>query len=288
MKLGVNLWVWSSPFNTNRDLPLLEKVRTFGGEVVEFGLEDDSVVDTRALRSALGDNGLSCSIIGLFNPHRDLASPDVESRQRGIEYAQRGVDISAEVGASIFSGSVAGVAGEKRLSTTEWQSSIQRAAEELDLLGRHAAKIGVRLGIEVLNRYENNLINTAGQARELVNLIQCPSVGIHLDCFHMNIEEQNIGEAICTAGAKLFHLHGSDSHRGIPGRGHVSWSEVSNSLKRIGYDGYVIIESFNPEGRLAPLARVWRPLSDSLDALAQEGLAFLKGHLRNSNAQLGA
>src|SRR5262245_19758810 len=156
MKLGVNLWIWTSPFNTNRDLPLLEKIRAFGGEVIEFGFEDDVVVDTKALRASLGNTGLSCSIIGLFGPHRDLASPDVNSRRRAVEYAQRGLDMSAEVGASIFSGSVAGVGGEQKLSAIEWQSSIQRTAEGLDLLGEHAAKTGVRLGVEVLNRYENN------------------------------------------------------------------------------------------------------------------------------------
>jgi D-psicose/D-tagatose/L-ribulose 3-epimerase len=171
------------------------------------------------------------------------------------------------------------VGGEKALSASQWKVRIQRAAEGLDLLGEHAAKVGVRLGVEVLNRYENNLINTAKQARQLIELVQSTSVGIHLDSFHMNIEEEDIAGAIHLAGDKLFHLHGSDSHRGIPGEGHVPWGQVASALKKIQYNGYVVIESFNPEGRLAPLARLWRPLSDSQDALARQGLAFLRENL---------
>ena len=210
----------------------------------------------------------------MFNPERDLSSEDAKSRSRALEYAKRGLDICAEAGASIFSGSVAGVGGERGLSASQWQASIQRAAEGLDQLGEHAAKVGVRLGVEVLNRYENNLINTAKQARRLIELVQSPFVGIHLDSFHMNIEEEDMADAINLAGDKLFHLHGSDSHRGIPGEGHVPWGQVASALQKIRYNGYVVIESFDPEGRLAPLARLWRPLSDSQDTLARQGSGF--------------
>ena len=279
MKIGLNLWVWTSPFSTKRDLHLLGKVKSLGGSVIEFGLEDDATIDTTALRRELAAHELGCSIIGLFNPERDLSSEDAKSRRCALEYAKRGLDISAEAGATIFSGSVAGVGGERGLSANQWKASLERAAEGLDQLGQHAAKVGVRLGVEVLNRYENNLINTAKQACRLIELVQSPSVGIHLDSFHMNIEEEEIAGAINLAGDKLFHLHGSDSHRGIPGEGHVPWGQVASALQKIRYNGYVVIESFNPEGRLAPLARIWRPLSDSQDTLARQGLAFLRENL---------
>lgn len=279
MKIGINLWVWTSPFSTKRDLPLLGKVKSLGGSVVEFGLEDDCTIDIQALRKELTAQELGCSIIGLFGPERDLSSEDRDSRKRALEYAKRGLDICAEAGASIFSGSVAGVGGESGLSASHWQVKIQTAAEELNQLGQYAAKVGVRLGVEVLNRYENNLINTAKQACQLIELVQSPDVGIHLDSFHMNIEEENIAEAINLAGDKLFHLHGSDSHRGIPGEGHVPWGQLAGALQKIGYNGYVVIESFNPEGRLAPLARLWRQVASSQDTLARQGLAFLREKL---------
>src|SRR5580765_4199655 len=140
MKIGINLWVWTSPFSTKRDLSLLGKVKSMGGSVVEFGLEDDATIDPHALRTELAAHELGCSIIGLFNPERDLSSEDANSRKRALEYAKRGLDICAEVGAAIFSGAVAGVGGERGLSARQWQASIQRAAEGLDQLGRHANK----------------------------------------------------------------------------------------------------------------------------------------------------
>jgi D-psicose/D-tagatose/L-ribulose 3-epimerase len=179
------------------------------------------------------------------------------------------------VGATIFTGSVAGVAGKELLSDRARQTRLQYAAESLQQIGQNTAA-GVRLGVEVLNRYENNLINTAQQARELIELTNHPAVGIHLDSFHMNIEERCPGDAIRLAGEKLFHFHSSESHRGTPGEGHVEWEEIAKALREVKYDGYAVIESVHPEGRMAALAHFWRPLMKSPENLAGDGITFLK------------
>ena len=85
--------------------------------------------------------------------------------------------------------------------------------------------------MEILNRYESNLVTTAAEARELMDQVGHPAVGIHLDCFHMSIEETDLGEAIRAAGDKLYHLHASASHRGTPGGGHQPWAEVAQALR---------------------------------------------------------
>ena len=133
--------------------------------------------------------------------------------------------------------------------------------------------------MEILNRYESNLVTTVAEAREFIDRVGHAAVGIHLDCFHMSIEETDLGEAIRAAGDKLYHLHASASDRGTPGEGHLPWAEIAQALKDIDYRGYAIIESFNPAGRLAHLARAWRPYAGSQDELARRGLAFLKSVL---------
>ena len=283
MKIGVNLWVWESPFRSDKHLDLFEKVRGMDAEVVEFAFEDGSVVETSAVRRALQDQALACSTIGLFGPLRDLSSEDPRIRRDGMDYARKCVDLSAAAGATIFSGAVLGVGGDKLLSEAERRNKLQYAAESLRELGDYCAQRSVRFCLEVLNRYESNLITTAAEACEFMNLVNHPQVGIHLDCFHMNIEETSWAEAIRRAGDRLFHLHGSASDRGTPGLGHVHWDEVSSALREIRYEGYVVIESFHPNGRLAPLARFWRPFSDSPDRLAREGLAFLKRALHEES-----
>jgi D-psicose/D-tagatose/L-ribulose 3-epimerase len=184
--------------------------------------------------------------------------------------------VAAGAGASVFSAAVIGVGGAEAIDPGERVSRLQYAGECLHHTGEHAAGCGVRFCVEVLNRYESNLVNTAREACELMGYAAHPHVGIHLDCFHMNVEELHWGDAIRLTGPALFHLHASESDRGVPGRGHVNWPEVRAALDDIGYDGLAVIESFHPAGRLAPLARFWRPFAQSPDTLAREGLAFLR------------
>jgi D-psicose/D-tagatose/L-ribulose 3-epimerase len=279
VKIGINLWAWVSPFRTDRDLPLIHKAKSMGAEVVEFCIEEGGVVDTAALKNVLSDCQVGCSVIGLFGPGRDFSSPDAATRQTGLDHAKRCVDTTAEIGAPVFTGAVVGVAGEAVLSERERQDRLAFASETLRQIGEHAGASGVGFGVEILNRYESNFVTTAREARELADLAGHEAVGIHLDTFHMGIEENNLGEAIRTAGEKLMHLHASASHRGTPGRDHLNWKEISEALNDIDYRGYAVIESFNPQGRLAPLARCWRPFADTQDQLAREGLQFLKSIL---------
>ncbi len=280
MKLGLNLWIWDAPFRTDRHLALIPLVRTLGAEVVEFALEDDSVVDEQLLRRTLADEGLACSVVGLFGPDRDLSRDSAEVRQSGLSYARRCIDVCAGVGATLFSGAVAGCGGKDLLSPDARRDRFQRAAESLRELGDYASEAGVVVAVEILNRYENNLLTTAARGRELIDLTDHPAVGIHLDSFHMSLEEQDLDGAIRLAGDRLVHFHGNESHRGTPGTGIVPWGQVSDGLRAAGYEGYVIVESFNHLSWIGPLAHFWRPLTESPEALGRDGLAFLNGVLR--------
>ena len=279
MKIGPNFWIWVSPFRTDRDLGLIDKAKSMGAEVVEFAIEDDGVVDAKLLRRALADNQVECSVVGIFGPQRDFASEDHAVRSQGLEHARRCVDLTAEGGADVFTGAVVAAGCDQAVTEAERDTRLAFAAEVLHEIGEHSAKAGVRFCVEILNRYESNLVTTAAEARELMEEVSHPSVGIHLDCFHMSIEETDLGEAIRTAGDKLYHLHASASQRGAPGEGHQPWPEIARALTDINYEGYGIIESFNPAGRLAHLARAWRPYAASQDELAQRGLTFLKSVL---------
>nr|HMN31601.1 sugar phosphate isomerase/epimerase family protein [Caldilineaceae bacterium] len=250
-------------------------VRAWGAEVIEFAVEQETVVDTSALRRGLNDEGLGCSVVGLFGAARDL-SLDNSTAEAGLAYAKQCMDLCAEVGAQVFTGAVVGVGGEVYLSATQREDRLQRAAENLHQLGNYAQAAGIKFVIEVLNRYETNFINTAAEARTLVDRVNHPLVGIHLDSFHMGLEENDLSAAICTAGERLLHFHASESHRRTPGTGVTPWAQVAQGLRDIGYDGYAVIESFNPHTWIGPLARFWRPMTASPDQLAQEGIAFLR------------
>jgi D-psicose/D-tagatose/L-ribulose 3-epimerase len=280
MKIGLNLWVWESPFRTDRHLGLLQKARALRAEAVEFALEEGSVVEGSILRRALAEQALGCSMIGMFGTARDLSSPDASVRQKGMDYARKSLELCAEVGAAVFSGACVGAGGSELVSDTERLTRYKLASERLHEIGEFAAKVGVPFCVEILNRYEDSILNTSAQACELMDMTGHSSVGIHLDTFHMNMEESSLGAALRFAGNRLFHLHASESHRGKPGNGAVPWRTVAEALHQIDYKGFAIIESFNPRGRLAPMARAWRPYEESQDIIAKEGLAFLWKTLR--------
>ena len=112
----------------------------------------------------------------------------------------------------------------------------------------------------------------------LVEAVGSQHLGLHLDTFHLHLEERDSAAAIRAAGDRLFHFHACENDRGVPGRGQVRWPEVADALREVGYNGAVVIESFTPEVKsIARAVCIWRALASSQDELAREGLAFLKG-----------
>jgi len=287
MKIGLNLWIWDSPFDSGKHLNLFDKVRASGGEVIEFGLEEDAIVEVNRVRQALRDNNLACSLVGLYGPPRDL-SLDGPTQRAGLDYTKRAIDLCAEIGADLLTGAVMGVGGTELISESARRARFERCAAALRHIGDWAQAAGIRFAVEILNRYETNLLNTAAEALELMRQVDHASVGVHLDSFHMSLEENRLDEAIRLVGSKLLHFHGSDSHRGTPGDALVRWDQVADGLAAIHYDGYVVIESFNYRSPLGPLAKAWRPYASSPDDLAQRGLTFLRDMLLTGNVAGGA
>jgi D-psicose/D-tagatose/L-ribulose 3-epimerase len=168
--------------------------------------------------------------------------------------------------------------GKARLqSPTERERQWGWAVGGLRECAQYAAERDVGFAIESLNRFETDLVNTVEQGVRLCEDIGAANVGLLLDTFHMNIEERSLGDAIRAAGPLLRNFHACENDRGAPGSGHVPWDEVAAALADIGYDGQVVIESFTPEiVEIARAVSTWRPVAESGDALAADGLAFLR------------
>jgi D-psicose/D-tagatose/L-ribulose 3-epimerase len=132
------------------------------------------------------------------------------------------------------------------------------------------------LAVEPLNRYETSLFNTVEQALELVELVDSPACGVLLDTYHLNIEEKDPAAAAKAAGDRIAHVHACGTDRGAPGADSFAWPAFRDALREAGYAGALCIESFTPEQEaIATAAAIWRPLAESPDALASEGLRFL-------------
>jgi D-psicose/D-tagatose/L-ribulose 3-epimerase len=165
-----------------------------------------------------------------------------------------------------------------------WQQTPEERKHDLELLVKNLSDLAeyaddheVVLCVEPLNRFETSFINLAEQAIEVVDRVGSPACGIMLDTFHMNIEEKSLGDAIRAVGPRLKQVHSCENDRGAPGSGNVTWDETAQALKDIDYEGPVVIESFTPEVKsIARAAAIWRQLAPSPEALAEDGLKFLK------------
>jgi len=278
MKFGVNAWVWVSPLTTDGVAELAPKVKALGFDWFEVPLELTDTIDYARAGAILRDNGLGVSVCAAMGPDRDLIHPDKAIRDNGIAYLKHCVDAVRTLGGTNVVGPLYSAVGRV------WQMTADERARDTDLLvtqlrdlASYAGDKGAVLGVEPLNRFETSFINLAAQAVEVVDRVDRPACRVMLDTFHMNIEEKSLGDAIRTAGKRLAHLHACENDRGAPGTGNVTWGEVAAALREIGYNGPVVIESFTSKVQsIARAAAIWRPLADSQDALAGDGVKFLK------------
>ncbi|HNP73154.1 MAG TPA: sugar phosphate isomerase/epimerase family protein [Kouleothrix sp.] len=281
MHYGVNTWVWVSPLGDADVAALVPKVAEIGFDWIELPIESPGDFDYARAGAIVRDAGLKVSVGAAMAPDRDLIHPDESIRANGMAYVRHCIDAAHTIGATNLIGPIYTAVGRV------WQATPDERERDLELLtaklrdlAEYAADRGVVLCIEPLNRFETSLINLAAQGVELIDRVDRPGCRLMLDTFHMNIEEQSLGDAIRLAGKRVQHVHACENDRGTPGSGHVPWNDVAAGLRDIGYDGPVVIESFTSKVKsIARAAAIWRPLAASQDALARDGLAFLRGLL---------
>ncbi len=232
MKYGVCNWIFG-------DEPLAETAARLAGFGYD-GLElkgDLEVYNPSEIKAILDDHGLA--VLSLTPEDVDLPHPDAEVRAKAVDYYLRLLDFAAEVGAPMVG--CHGAVGRIRPVSTYEQEYVNYVVGVQRIAAR-AQELGLRLSIEVLNRYESHLLNTAEEAVRFVEEVGAPNVGILLDAYHMNIEEEDLGGAIRTAEEHLVLFHAADSNRQAVGRGHTDFLGVMRALKDIGYNGAIIVE----------------------------------------------
>jgi D-psicose/D-tagatose/L-ribulose 3-epimerase len=282
MKLGLNTLLFTAGFDESH-LPLLDKVRKWGFDGIEIARFAFDGFPARSIGQAVRDAGLECTFCSALTGDLSLISEDASVRRRASDFIRQGVETAAEIGSPVFVGPYCAPVGllvGRRPNGDEWK----RAVEELRSLAPHFEACRVVLCNEPLNRFETYFLNTAAAAAKLCEEVGSPWHGVLYDTFHANIEEKSQGAALRTLGTNVKHVHSCENDRGAPGTGNVGWTEVFPALREIGYDGWVVIESFGsniPE--IAAAACIWRDVAPSAEALATEGLAFLKRNLTAAN-----
>ncbi len=281
MRFGINSFLFTSPFTTE-STALFRQFRRWGFDTVEIPIEDPSHIDPAQVRAAADKAGIAIgSVCACMGPGRDFRGTP-EEQATAMTYCKALIDQAVILGCPSLIGPVYSVVGkadavEPAQQKQEWALVVKNLKE----LAAYARAKGVTICIEPLNRFETDFLNTCDQGLRLVRAVKSPAVKLHLDTFHMNIEEKDQAAAIRKAGRLLGHFHACGSDRGTPGGDHIAWPSIVKALKSIGYKGDVVIESFTTDVKvIARAAAIWRRIEPRRNDIAVKGLAFLRKAFR--------
>ena len=272
MRFGMHSSLWTARWTPDAVEALVPEAARHGLEVIEIALLAPETIDIEHSRKILRAHGIepTCSL-GLPREVTAPLHPD-----KAEAFLLRALEVAHALGSSTLSGvTYATIGYTSGMPPTEQE--YVNIAQALRPVARRAAELGMTLGLEPCNRYETHLLNTAAQTVRLIERIREPNVMIHLDTYHMNIEEKGFAHGIRTAGEHLRYIHLSESDRGVPGTGTVDWDAIFAALADTGFDGDMVIESFvtlPPE--IARALSVWRPVADSAGQVLREGVPFLR------------
>lgn len=277
MKFSINTVLFVSPF-TNADTRLFKKFKQWGFDAVELLIEDPAHIDPVFVKRQLQRNGLLCgSVAAAINPQRDLRG-SAASQRNGVNYLCKLIDQMVTLDARVLGGPVYSYVGRAdAYSPAEKKRQWRAVVNNLKTVTKYAAARGKLVGVEPLNRFETDFLNTVDQGLKLIEDVGSPSLKLHLDTFHANIEEKQQGDAIRRAGKHLGHIHACGCDRGTPGNDHIDWKSIAAALKAIKYDGDIALESVTLDvPRIARSAGIWRRMEKTRDEIAYNGLKFLR------------
>jgi D-psicose/D-tagatose/L-ribulose 3-epimerase len=273
---GAHAFIWAGEWTPAGAKRVIEGAANAGLDFVEIPLLHPESFDAAETKALLQANGLSTyASLGL---PKDCHLPFYP--QRAEAFLEQAVDDAAAIGAPTLSGAIYTHLGTLS-GAPPTSEELETTAGVLGRIARYAADRGLSLGLEPVNRYESYLLNLAAQAEELLERIGQANVFVHLDTYHMNIEEKGFYNPIVKAGKHLGYIHLSESDRGIPGTGNVHWGDIFRGLAAIDYQGPLVMESFaaiNPD--IVGATALWRDVVGDPDKLIGEGLAFLKSKAR--------
>jgi D-psicose/D-tagatose/L-ribulose 3-epimerase len=245
MKFGAHSFIFTNRWS-DQSLGILEEARELGLDCFEIGVGDDVEFTpslTRRRAQAVGLE-LFASPGGLWPYECDLSLEDKHQRAAGLAWHQRQVDLAAELGATAYTGALYGHPGaiqrrQPRADELTW------TAEGLHALGEYGHERGVQIVLEPMSHFRTHLVNKPEQALHLLTLAAHPNLRLLLDTYHMVCEVRDFGAAFRSAAPYLWGLHACENDRGAPGGGLVPWPAVFGALRDTGFDGCVVMESYN-------------------------------------------
>ena len=289
--IGIISMQYTRPF-TAAHFPQFARWRAAGFDFVELLVPEPGELDLAATRRALDGEGLGVALAARVNLDRNLCSDDDARRRAGRDYLRYCVEVAHALGSGVVGGPLYGnplVFAARAPHPVDEALRQRRQAwcvEGLCEAAPMAAAAGVRLGVEPLNRFETDILNTTRQGVALMELVDHDAVGLVLDTFHMNMEDDDIAGAIRAAGRHLIHFQANENHRGHLGSGHIDWTGVVRALGDIDYRGWITLEPFRrTDERIGIPFAQWKPPAHDEQADLMAACSFLRNLLHLNGAR---
>ena len=278
--IGCHALVFTGEFDTAGIEQSAKRAARAGFDLIEYPLMDPFSFDAAAARRAVEGEGLGVTASLGLPVDADVSSEDPAIVAAGAALLDAALEKTAEMGGTHLCGVIYG-AMRKHMAPCSEAGRANSAAAIADL-SRKAEGVGVRLALEVVNRYETNLLNTGRQALAYLDEVGHGWAGVHLDTYHMNIEESDLFQPFLDAGERLGYVHIGESHRGYLGTGSVDFASTFRALARLGYDGPITFESFSSAVVSATLSNtlgIWRNLWSDGDDLAAHANRYIRDQI---------
>ncbi|MER9454132.1 sugar phosphate isomerase/epimerase [Mesorhizobium sp. M0478] len=275
-RIGIHSFVWSAS-SAQGDLErTLANTKEAGFDLIEFSYLDPANVDVGGLARRIADLKLGVAISIGLPADGDISSADKAVAARGVKILNETIALTRDLGGQKIGGILSTSHGLQTQAPTRDQWN--RSAGTLAKVAETAKAAGVTLNLEIVNRFESNLLNTASQGLAFIADTGSDNIFLHLDTFHMNIEEADVGLAIRHAADKIGYVHIGESHRGFLGTGNIDFAAIFDALTAIGYRDDLSFESFSSkivDENLSRKTAIWRNLwSDNME-LARHARAFI-------------
>lgn len=279
MKIGVHSATFVKDWSEDIS-PYIYKCKEAGYNSIEISLLGQTFDSAEKINKLAQDLDVSITCTTGLKKNEDVTSSDPKLRKKGEDALRNAIEITSIMGSPILTGVVHSPWGVSDTQGKYKEDKFIQSSKSIKNITGLLKEKNIRLGIEPLNRYETDFINTVDEGLYLCNLIDDSHVGLLLDVYHMNIEEKDICASIEKASEKLFHFHVAENDRGIPGTGSIDWIKIFQTLKKIQYDKNVTLEMFiQANENTSKDLFTWRNIeSDPYNAILQS-YNFLQKHL---------
>ena len=277
LKFGGHALVWAGDWSEVSARKAAASAKKAGYDYIEMLMIEPDKIDVAMTKAVLSEYGLFATASLGLSPETDVTSTNPSIVKKGDELLRKVVDTLHAIGSTELCGVIYCSLGKYPgpASAENRANSIAAVARLAD----YAADKGINVNLEVVNRYETNIMNTGKEGLKFLEAVNRPNAYLHLDTYHMNIEEDGMSQAVLDAGDALGYVHIGESHRGYLGSGNVDFDTFFTALKKINYSGPITFESFSSvvvDPALSNALCIWRNLWEDSDDLAAHALKYMK------------